>query len=342
MSPSRIRRIFVCVALVVAGGIVAGTNARADGFYERKSQGWFFYDDGPMPAQVDAVVPASAVAVTPAPAPAAPAPASATPSPEPFSVQWLSQKMQILKLNAMNHPTEENLQAYMWAQRMMLDMSQNFADVGSKVASEDPYLNEEVRFPTAAAARSNALWQVDRAREEILTDLSAHAGLWFFFDSRCGFCQEELPTVKALTDKYHFPVRYISEDGAPLQGMRPEAMVVDRNHGTFRSFELKLTPAVVLVVPPSTVMIVAHGAMAQDELQRKIVEAAIDAQLVPQDLMDAAQLEKRGIISPADMDRMKKEAAAANTDDPAELVKLMREAVGRRMPGSVQSTGEHQ
>lgn len=337
------RRILVCVALSVAGGIAAEPVASADGFYGGKSQGWFFYDDAraSAPADAAAVAPASTVAAAPAPAAAVPTPASA-PAPEPFSVQWLSQKMQILKLNAMNHPTEENLQAYMWAQRMMLDMSQNFADVGSKVAAEDPYLNEEVRFPTAAAARSNALWQVDRAREEILTNLSTHAGLWFFFDSRCGFCQDELPTVKALTDKYHFPVRYISEDGSPLQGMQPEAMVVDRNHATFRSFELKLTPAVVLVVPPSTVMIVAHGAMAQDELQRKIVEAAIDAQLVPQDLMDTAQLEKRGIISPADLDRMKKEAAAANTDDPAQLVKLMREAVGRRMPGSVQGTGEQQ
>ncbi|WP_454875404.1 conjugal transfer protein TraF [Paraburkholderia xenovorans] len=340
MPSSRACRNLAYAVLLAAAAGLGSPDVQADGFYEGKGQGWYFYDDG-------RTSPASTVSASePAPASSAqvaapPAAASNQAKPEPFSVEWLRQKIKILQLNSMNHPTVENLEAFMWAQRMMLDMSQNFADVGSKVAADDPYLNEAVRFPTAAAARSNALWQVDRARDEILKNLSARAGLWFFFDSRCAFCAQELPVVKGIAERYHFPLQLISEDGAPLQGMARAAMVVDRGHGTFKAFELKLTPAVVLVVPPSTVMVVAHGAMAQDELQRKIVEAAIDGQLVPHDLMDIAQLEKRGIVSPGDIERMRAQAAAADTDDPQQLVKLMRDAVGRHMPDLTQNSLDH-
>lgn len=341
----RVARLLVMTGVIACVGPIAVGPSRAEGFYGDKDQGWFFYDDAkpssPSPASAPPRVPAP-ITPPPVPAPAvAPVVARSPPKAEPFSLEWLKDKMPILAKNAIDHPTPENVQAYMYAQRMMLDISQNFADMGERVAASDPYLNESVRFPTSAAARAGALWQVDRARDEILQNLSPRSGLWFFFDSRCGFCQSQLEVVRGVAKRYRFPVRYISEDGEPLHGMLRDEMVIDQGHATFHSFDLKLTPAVALVVPPSKVLIVAHGAMAEEDLQHKIVEAAIDADLVPQEMMDMAQLERRGIVSASDITSMRQAAARADTNDPKVLVSLMRGAIEQRLVSPASSNQDH-
>lgn len=318
-------------ACAVAVIPVLADESKGETFYGKNAEGWFFYKDPRAAKQKEPEQ--EKPAATPVVAPVAPVAAIAPPpeakKPEPFSVPWMRQKIEILRDNAIANPTPENASAYMYMQRLLLDMSENFAAAGQKAAESDPYLNEAVRFPIATAARRSALWQVDKARDAIIKDLTGKAGLWFFFDSSCVHCHSQYPIMKIMAKELGFKVMHISEDGKPLAGMDPKEFVVDNGRATFKQLGLKLTPAVVLVAPPNNYLVVAHGAMAVDDLKAKIVQAAIDRDLVPKELSDVAELEKRGIVSAADVGKMK--SMLKDTDDPKELVKMMQQAIGARM-----------
>ena len=103
----------------------------------------------------------------------------------------------------------------------------------------------------------------------------------------------------------------------------------DRNAERARTLGIKLTPAVVLVAPPEKMAIVAHGAMAQSELEEKIVLAAIDMKLANPELSNLAKLQDRGILSAQDMAEAKNRMR--NPNNPDELVKMLNEMIRRKM-----------
>jgi conjugal transfer pilus assembly protein TraF len=315
-----LRRLFILIFATFLSA--ASICAAEDTYYQKNTEGWFFYKDPLAKPSAPKEEPLPAPAKTEAPAPT-------VKKPEPFSVEWMKQKVEILRNNAIANPTEENTRAYMYAQRLVLDMSQNFAEAGSKVVENDPYLNENFRSPTASALRRGALWQVAKAREAIARDVAGKAGLWFFFESSCAFCNMQFPIVKDFAKEYGYHVKFISLDGKALPGMSKAEFVTDYGKKTFQALGLKLTPAVVLAVPPDKMLVVAHGAMPQDELEKKIVQAAIDKEIADKSLSDLAQLEKRGLITATDIADLKK--TMGDTDDPQELVRMMQIAIGKRM-----------
>ena len=131
-----------------------------------------------------------------------------------------------------------------------------------------------------------------------------------------------------MEEKYGIPVKYISTDGGVLQGMTRDKLVFDKT-STAAHLGVKTLPAIVLAVPPDQTAIVAHGASALSEIEDRTVTAAIEMKLVPQELTDLAQLQKRGIISANDIHNAK--GQMKDSDDPQELVRVINQAIGRRM-----------
>lgn len=322
----------ICTVLAVLTTLLPFQTAFGE--QQQKPRGFLFYDDKQLPViktqpkkKQPEMQPETKVSGSPQPAQQ-----PAQPQPELFSVAWLQQKMPILLENAINNPTDENVRAYKYAEKMMMDLASNFANTSERVVRNDPMLDESVRIPITAAARSNALWQVDKAREEIIKDLSQDSGLWFFFDSQCRFCETQYKVVKILEQKYNFPARYISIDGNLLKGMEKEKQKVRFDIGGHRAKELgiKLTPAVILAHnSSSSAMIVSHGASAADEVEYKIVMAAIEHNIANPELVKIANLEKRGILTPQDIESVKQQVQ--NPDDPNEIVRLINQAVQKRM-----------
>lgn len=297
-----------------------------------KPRGFLFYDDKELPTikitpkkkspkeqkpQVQAV-------------PATPQPQQ-TPQEqhEPFSVEWLRAKMPILLDNAMNNPTEENVRAYKYAERMMLDMANNYADMSQKVVQNDPMLDESVRFPISAMARRTALYQVDKAKEAIIQDLASKGGIWYFFDTSCRFCESQFKAIKLLEEKYGIETRYISLDGGIFQGMDRKKVWFDKGGERARSLGIQLTPATVLALPPNQSALVSHGASSMDTLEEKLVTAAIDLKIAAPELVNVAEMQKRGVLTAQDMQKIKQQMK--NPDDTNELVKMMNQAIRRKM-----------
>lgn len=255
-----------------------------------------------------------------------------TEAPKLGSVAWIRANLDNLRDRAIEDPTFENVQAYKYAERIVMDRASNFAEMSKKVIDQDPMLNQAVRFPIASAARSSALFQVERARRAIMEDLTQKVGLWMFFDSNCTFCHAQYATMKLLKEKYpNLIIEYISTDGKILKGMQ-NSFRLDVGGSQARKLGVQLTPALVMVIPQQRKFaIVAHGAMAMDEVEYKMVTAAIDLGIADNKLTKIAELEKRGIITDKDMKRIEAEAEGLDLSNPKNIIKIINGAVKRNM-----------
>jgi conjugal transfer pilus assembly protein TraF len=276
-------------------------------FLERKSEGWFWYRD-----------PKDAPAKKPEPPPSAQAAAPAGSAPkkpeEPFSVEWLRRSMPVLLDKAINDPTKDNVEAYMYAQRVAMDKSQRYAEMTRTVVSSDPFLDENNRVPLASYAKPFFLRKQQEGVDEAMKHLAGVGGLWVFFDSKCAFCKPQVYSVQEMSKKYGFVTKFISMDGAGLPGL-PE-FVKDNGHA--KLLNLRITPTTVLVVPPNNYFVVSQGMMAQDQLADRLVVAADSNNLLPKDIATKVRSYDRGVLTPDDT---KKGAG----DDPAEWVKYLKD-----------------
>lgn len=314
-------------AVLVSTAMVATLPVYAENAYRKaQPQGWFWYEDSVRKqeqAKPEQVQPKLVSTKEDKPTD------TVKQDDEPFSAPWVRKNLQVLLERAITNPTEENVRAYKYMERVMSDMSTNFANMSEKVVQNDPMLDESVRFPISSMARAQALSRITQAKDGIIHNLKGKAGLWMFFDSKCVFCHSQYETTRLLAQKYGLTVHYISTDGGTIPGMATGQIRYDRNAERARTLGIKLTPAVVLVAPPEKMAIVAHGAMAQSELEEKIVLAAIDMKLADPELSNLAKLQDRGILSVQDMAEAKNRMR--NPENPDELVKMLNEMIRRKM-----------
>ncbi|MWL91857.1 MULTISPECIES: conjugal transfer protein TraF [Cupriavidus] len=286
-------------------------------FLERKAEGWFWYQD-----PKDEIPPEP-----PAQQPPAPPQKQDTAKPkkpektqdEPFSVEWLRASMPKLLDAAINDPTKENVEAYLYAQRVAMDKSQRYAEMTQRVVAADPFLDENNRVPIAAYTKAFFLRQLGQGTSEALKHIAKVGGLWVFFDSKCEYCRPQANSVQEISKKYGFITKFISMDGRPL----PNVPTFANDNGHAKLLNLRLTPTTVLVVPPNNYFVVSQGMMAQDQLEQRIIIAAESNNLLPPDLAAKIRTYDRGVLSNEDM---KKGAG----DDPKAWVKYLKDRLDGR------------
>ena len=99
---------------------------------------------------------------------------------------------------AIDEPTPENVSAYMYLQRVVLDKSEKFAQVTQQVVMSDPVLDENSRRPTATFGAFAMDDMATKGTENAAKKLAKSAGLWFFYASTCEFCIKEVGVLKGL------------------------------------------------------------------------------------------------------------------------------------------------
>ena len=307
--------IVICIGIGIAGAAFAqerGNNTSAN-YHGAKEEGWFWYKD---PKEEKPVLPPKKEIKK-----EAPKEAKAEEKQELFSMQWLKENYPKLKDKAIEDPSDDNLRAFLYAQRLMFDKAQNFAVRANMVATMDPLLDENNRIPLAAAAKATLLRQTDDDRKEALKHLSKISGLWFFFDSNCHYCKAQNTYLKLFKEDYKFIVKNISVDGMPLETM--EDWVKDQ--GQAKMLGLQMTPTTVLVVPPNGFYIVSQGLNSVDGLADKIIMAANANNLLPKNIKTPRDTFDRGVLKPEDM------KIKDMSDDPKEWVRFLQEKIGSRM-----------
>lgn len=280
-------------------------------FLERKSEGWFWYRDPKDEVPKEQPKPPEKSPESPKPE-AKPEPKQ-TKKTEPFSVEWLRENMPKLLDAAINNPTKENVEAYLYAQRVAMDKSQRYAEMTQRVVASDPFLDENNRVPIASYTKPFFLRNSQGLMNEALKQVATVGGLWVFFDSKCDFCRPQVNTVQTIAKNYGFNTRYISMDGKGLPNL-PE---FSNNKGHAQMLNLRITPTTVLVVPPNNFYIVSQGMMAQNQLAERILLAAESNNLLPPDMAAKLRVYDRGVLSSDDM----KDGAGG---DPKDWIKYLK------------------
>lgn len=254
----------ISVVPAAAAGHVS-VDSKPVGFYVRKAEGWFWYEQistPDKPKQIEPKSPLSAPAQAPSP----------TIAPALFSAAWFRQNLPKYKDVAWDHPTLTNLRAFLLVQRLALDRARRFADMSELATLGDPLLDALSQRPYATFAAQTLDRQAGAAQARLLNELAQRAGLLFFFHSACPACAAQAPLVLTLARNHHFSIIPVSIDGQDLPGHPFSTFKPDR--GQAAHLQVQAVPALYLTAPNGQFAPVGQGAMSLPEIQHRLLVVA--------------------------------------------------------------------
>ncbi len=292
-----------------------------------KHEGWYFYNDEIEPElepEPEPVPPPPPMAVPQDPqkpeAPKVVEQKAEPPRPKPLSTDWFRQHYDEVLKRAIDDPTPENVKAYLFLQRVILDKSTNFAFAVRSAVYSEPLLDENTRIPLASAMRA-AVLKTQRANvEEAFRYISTKGGIWFFFHSGCNFCEWQYPHVKKFCDTYGIKLMPISQDGKTIPAI-PQKDVL-RDMGQSKRLGIQVVPALALAIPERAEIIVfSQGLLSQEGIEQRLLTAALDRKLLPYEMVESIDIFRRGILTPDQI------ANAPQDEDPVKLINYIRESL---------------
>ncbi|PTT90208.1 conjugal transfer protein [Pelomonas sp. HMWF004] len=259
------------------------------------------------------------VAPSPVKAPE-PSPAASVPvGPQKVTVEWLKKVYPVLQERSVNNPTEENVTAEKYVQRIIFDKAQRYAEKSVEITNRDPLLNENNRVPYASAGALSVRNADYRAQEQAVRELATIGGIVVFVDGTCRFCSQQLPVIERLRRQFGLEYLVVSLDGSIPKGFNGK---VSRDNGLFNKLGLKLTPSVVFVpspkgykngADPNQYFVVSQGFYAQDEMAKQIAYAGHFTNLLSADTMRDLDVWDRGVASVKDLDSIELDATKPET-----------------------------
>lgn len=256
-----------------AADIADGSSSTS--FYNRKSEGWFWYEPEPEPKPE----------LKPEPKPLKPelnissqnsksSDIKKEPKEVEVNVAWLRQNLPKLRDAAIDNPTYENVRRYFYTQRVMMDKASKFASVSTEVSKFETALDETLRRPDNQIAVNVSKIDAKTNRKHVFNNLSKKAGFFFLYSSNCSYCLQQAPLLANLQRDTGIDVLAVSLDGKPLpNGLFPDYVT---DPGTLRErLKVMVTPTIYLVKKDgSEFHNVAAGLTSIDELMRRSVMLA--------------------------------------------------------------------
>lgn len=256
----------------VSDGREQAASVQNSPYYEDKERGWFWYEE---PVLDENLIESELTTLSPEPSPIQEKkvePKSATPpEAKPLSAEWFRKNMEKYRDKAIDEPTTQNVSAYMYLQRVMLDKAEKFTNVSQQVVMSDPVLDENSRRPIATFGAFAMDDMATQGTEKAAKKLAETAGLWFFYSSTCSFCVNEAGVLKGLMNAYGFKVLPIALDGLPLPGADFPNFTIDR--GQAKKLGVETTPALFLVKPGENgeAIQLGQGLLSGDEIVKRAI-----------------------------------------------------------------------
>ncbi|MCO6440518.1 MAG: conjugal transfer protein TraF [Nitrococcus mobilis] len=322
-------------AVLAAGLLVAEPPAALAGpfFDNPPPQGWFWYSLLPEPPPEPQPEPKPPMTAKERAAPAKTT--TAPPGSAVFSAAWLREHLPKYRNRAIDRPTRENVLAYMFLQRLVMDKSQRFADAVQSVVKTTPVLDASTRRPISSLGARLANRRAEQARDRIMTKLADRLGVWFFYSGaeRCAYCAAQAGILQGFTEIHGIPVTAIALDGSPPPTGFDEAKV---DRGQARRLRITTPLALVLVNPATREVIpLAHGLLTRDQLVARIVLAAHTAGWLSDNAYNRTRpMRADDLLAPRDNPGETTPAAdtSALPISPAEILRHLRIKPATRLP----------
>ncbi len=246
-------------------------------FYERKAEGWFFYEPEPLPPEPvpepePEPEPKAVVIAPPTEAPPEDVAGAleATP-PAPFSTVWIRENLPKYQEAALDDPTNvEKAAAVAFVKRLALDKAEQFTHTHEKMMLKYPILDESTNRSQSSFATkamdSSAASNADR----LLTKIANNTlGLFYFFEGDCPVCVAQTSPLRSLVNRYKFSIQPISLDGSHLPVKGYENFKIDQ--GQARVLGVVKAPAIYLVVTPDQILSLGQGGTSASDLNKSLL-----------------------------------------------------------------------
>lgn len=277
----KIRTFSLSLIALALAGASSLSHANESGFYDRKTEGWFWYNEEPEPEPEIIEDPLPPPVVEIEAAPTKPKPQTTEPSLEPFSAEWVRVMLPKYQDKAWSDPSVENVRAYYYLQRFAIDRSEQFALASQLAVMGDPLLDETARRPHA----SFAVHELDRKKDDetrrVVKEIAQRAGIFFFFAPGCDSCEIQAPMIRDLQNLDGFTIVPISKGGARLNSVTFEGIREDSGHSD--QLGVMTFPATYLATPDGQFSVVGQGAYSLSELRQRILLAAKAAKIITDD-----------------------------------------------------------
>jgi conjugal transfer pilus assembly protein TraF len=230
-------------------------------------------------------------------------------APKPVTVEKLRNDLPVLFENALNDPTEKNVKQTGYAMAVAFDKAWRLSQVWAETFAADPILDRTSMVPVRSLGAQSIERVSGEAKAKALDELSKTSGLYFFVDSHCEMCGIQL-RVLPLLNQIGMSYMVISLDGKMPKGY--EKVPFQTDNGFFRKFDLKVTPAVVMVYNPQRTLIknnvdsnyysiVAHGFYSFDDLSKQIAFAGLKRGMLSKETARDLDVWNRGVASVEDL-----------------------------------------
>ncbi|MDH3664162.1 MAG: conjugal transfer protein TraF, partial [Alphaproteobacteria bacterium] len=300
-------------------------------FHERHQEGWFWYEPDPAPAPEEPS-PDQPLPVPP-PAPVVPEgdqedvaageallPAAPEP-PEPMSAAWFRAHLDGFRDRALDEPSKDNIEAYLYLQRVALEKASRFAEASAAAAVRDPWLDANSERPIATYAAQAMDAQAEAAHSAVLASLAADAGILFFYQAGCPLCDAQAGVLKLANQVHGFEILPVSLGGSPPpDGLPPHR----EDDGQAETLGVASLPATFLVRPPDLIVPLAQAPLDLKTLGRRIIGVAHDAGLIDDQTYHATRAVRRPFTLPDDVGDLPPDVV----ENPAALVAHIRQKLG--------------
>ena len=318
--------LIVLVSLLVSHTSLSHATGGMD-FFDRKAEGWFWYQDPPEPAEEDPVPepkPEPPPVKRPPPKEpeevAAPAP-TPEPGPVPLSTEWIRETLPKYLDRAIDNPTKDNIAAWLYLQKLSMDKSQRFTDMAQLVVMGDPLLDENTRRPVAGWGAKVANETASKNKREILARLAKETGIWFFYKKDCQHCEAQVYTQRNLNRWHQFETLPITLDGSKINTDDPVFQNPVQDAGQAAMLSIMQYPALYLAKPATgELLLLGQGYFSADQMEQRILMAAHGAGWINGEEYDKTRPMSGPLMDPA-------LESGGQIDDPEVLMNILRESL---------------
>lgn len=283
----------ISTTILLAIMFLASGNVMAEGgeFYRKGAEGWFWYHD-PEPEPEPEPKEEEEIPLVPAPPPKAEESEPAEPKgPPSFSVEWYQKNMEQVLNRAIDDPTDENVAAYFFIHRVMMDKANKFAESAREVAMNNPQLDEMTRKTSGATGVRISEQHQRRILNSLAERVNDRDGaLWVWLGDDI-YSENMARVLKNLRNKIGVNIVAFSLSptglGDEIEKWFPD-YVVDNGNAARRA-GVTHTPAIALALPPEEIELIAHGMMGMSQIQDRMVIASNKLKLLERDELNLYQ-----------------------------------------------------
>ncbi|WP_405328137.1 conjugal transfer protein TraF [Ruminobacter sp.] len=270
----------------LAGNHSAAAETLEDGFYSRSSEGWFFYNEEQEPEEEETEQEEPVMAEIPAPEPTVQEPETSQPKTKLVvgSAAWLKANLPIYLNQAIDNPTEENINAYLFLQKMSMDKANRFSNAYSLAVVGHPLYDDSLEQSGTYAVNRMKEQESKEATKNIFEDLSSRTSILFVFDNT-PFSLFQAKVVKRFSSQFNFMVvAVLSDDPNPdmMQEISATFPNVVIKPGIAKELHANTLPASFLVTGDRIIPFLFGGA-ADSEFSTRIAKVAYREKLITEE-----------------------------------------------------------